>query len=269
MTAHPEPRSRRVAELALPHLPVALEERRRHLGSEVRDHVDPIGSGPLRPGRVPEPVPERRVWLLERLQDHRDLSIGVFRPPVVEHVAGQALEHDLEDLPVDLLGLQVVEVEEGHLVGHDPPPHPEVEPAPGELIEHAHLLDEPERVVERQAVHARPEPDAPGALGGRGQEDPGHRSQAERRRMVLGQVVGVEAGRVVLLEQPEAVLVEVRHRDVPAVEVVEDAQVHIPSRRLQGPAWPVWWRDRQVGYHGAVSQKDPRAGRERSQRDGL
>jgi len=26
---------------------------------------------------------------------------------VVEHVAGQALEHDLEDLPVDLLGLQV------------------------------------------------------------------------------------------------------------------------------------------------------------------
>ena len=154
---------------------------------------------------------------------------------MVEHVAGQALQDDLERLLVDLLGLQVVQIEERHLVRHDAAPHPEVEPAPREVIEHADLLDQPERVVERQAVHAGPETDAPGALGGRGQEDAGHGRQPERRRVVLGQVVGVEARRVVLLEQAQPVLVEIRHRHVAPVEVVEDAQVHVPSR---GP--PRW-----------------------------
>ena len=82
-----------------------------------------------------------------------------------------------------------------------PRPTPKSNRPAGELIEHADLLDEPERVVERQAVHAGAQADAPGALAGRGQEEAGHRGQAERRRVVLGQVVGVEAGRVVLLEQ--------------------------------------------------------------------
>ena len=154
---------------------------------------------------------------------------------MVEHVARQPLQDDLERLPVDLLGLEMVQVEERHLVGDDAAPHPEVEAAPREVIEHAHLLDQPERVVERQAVDAGPEADAPGALGGRGEEDAGHGRQAERRGVVLGQVVRVEARRVVLLEQAQPALVELGDRHVPPVEMVEDPEVHVPLRSLGAP----------------------------------
>ena len=44
--------------------------------------------------------------------------------------------------------------------------------------------------------------------------------------MVLGQVIGVEAGAVVGLDQLEPRLVIVPQRLRPAVEMVEDAEVH-------------------------------------------
>ncbi len=44
--------------------------------------------------------------------------------------------------------------------------------------------------------------------------------------MVLGQVIGGEAGRVVLFEKPEPALVELVQRHLPPVEVVEDPEIH-------------------------------------------
>src|SRR3989441_5427732 len=153
---------------------------------------------------------------------------------MVEHVGRESLQDDLECLPIDLFGLQVVQVEVRHLVGDDPPSHAEVEAPARELIEHADLFDEPERVVERQAVHARPQADAPGTLGGRGEEDAGHRRQPQRRRVVLGQVIRVEAGGVVLLQEAQPALVELVERRLPPVEMIEDPEVHycIPSGSL-------------------------------------
>jgi hypothetical protein len=101
---------------------------------------------------------------------------------MVQHLTGEPLEADLQRLPVDLLGLQVVEVEVRHLEGDDPPPDPEVEASARELVQHADLFDEPEGVIEGQAVHARPQADAPGPLAGRGQEDPRHRGQPWKGR---------------------------------------------------------------------------------------
>src|SRR5262249_24724045 len=76
----------------------------------------------------------------------------------------------------------------------------------------------------------------PRSWRGRGQEDAGHRRQAERRGVVLGQVIGGEAGIVVLLEQPEAALVELVERHFPLVEMVEDSHVHRSSNRWRHQA---------------------------------
>jgi hypothetical protein len=164
--------------------------------------------------------------LLEGTQDHRDFPVRVARAAMIEHLAGQPLEDDLQRLLVDLLGLQMVEIEVRHLVGHDPPSHPEIEAAAREMVQHAHLLDQPERIVEGQAVDARPEADAARALRRGGEEDAGHGREAERRRVVLGQVIG-RTGRVVSLEEAQAALVELVERHVPPVEMVEDPDVHV------------------------------------------
>jgi hypothetical protein len=81
-------------------------------------------------------------------------------------------------------------------------------------------------MVQRQHVDARAEAQAPGALGHGAEEDVLRRRQAvDRRRVVLGQVIRVEAGRVEALDlqQPlaiDAVQAQARHR----LDVVEDAE---------------------------------------------
>ena len=113
-----------------------------------------------------------------------------------------------------------------------PRPTPKSKRPAREVIEHADLLDQPQRVVERQAVDARAEPDTSGPLAGRRQEDAGHRRQAERRHVVLGQMVRGEARGVVLLEQLQPALVELVERHaLPAIEVIEDPQIHRASMR--------------------------------------
>jgi len=55
--------------------------------------------------------------------------------------------------------------------------------------------------MQGQDVHAWAESQAPRALGHRGQEDVLRRGQAmDRRGVVLGQMIGVEAGRVEALD---------------------------------------------------------------------
>ena len=44
--------------------------------------------------------------------------------------------------------------------------------------------------------------------------------------MMLGQVIGVEAGAVIGFDDPEAVLVILGERATAAVEVVENAEIH-------------------------------------------
>src|SRR5256885_4106309 len=174
---------------------------------------------------VPEPVPERRVRLLERSQHHRHLAVRVARPAVLEHLVRQPGQNHLERLAVDLLGLERVQVEVRHLVRHDAAPDAEVEAPARHLIEHADLLDQPQRIVERQAVDARPQADAPRALRGGGEEDARRRRHPERGGVVLGEMVRGEACRVVLLEQAQAARVVLVERHVAAAEVGEDSAV--------------------------------------------
>src|SRR4029077_19759267 len=94
------------------------------------------------------------------------------------------------------------------------------------------LVDQPQRVVERQQVDHRPESEAFGALCHRRQEQAGRRRVAAWRVVVLGQVIAVEAGAVVGLDQPEPLLEMTGERQAAVVEVVEDPEAHARPPRL-------------------------------------
>jgi hypothetical protein len=144
-----------------------------------------------------------------------------------------------------------MQVEVRHPYGTMPRP-PEVEAAAREMVQHAHLLDQPERIVEGQAVDARPEADAARALRRGGEEDAGHGREAERRRVMLGEVIRIEARRVVLLEQPQAALVVLGHGHVTPVEMVEDSQIHGAGKRTRKR---VWRSGRGLRYHDATIER--------------
>ena len=121
-------------------------------------------------------------------------------------VGGEALEQDLEGLVEALAPAVPVDLEEPDLDGRHARAHAELQPPVAEVVEHADLLDEPQRVVERQAVDERAEAQRRRALGRGGDEDARRRPVPERRAVVLGQVVGVEAGLLVALDEREALL---------------------------------------------------------------
>ena len=75
-------------------------------------------------------------------------------------------------------------------------PDPEHQPPAAHVIEHANFFVEPQRVVQRQHIDQRAEADAARALSERGEEHARARHGAKRRRMVLGEVIAVEARRV-------------------------------------------------------------------------
>ena len=54
-----------------------------------------------------------------------------------------------------------------------PRPTPELEASAAQLVEHADLLDQPQRMVQRQRVDQRAEAQVPRALGHRGEENLG------------------------------------------------------------------------------------------------
>ena len=91
----------------------------------------------------------------------------------------------------------------------------EQEPAAAHLVEHADFFGQPQRMIERQRVDQRAEMQPLGALRDR-RKDARRRGHPERREMVLGAMIAVEAGTVVGLDQLEAVLVEIRQRQVAA-----------------------------------------------------
>src|SRR6266702_2565436 len=122
-----------------------------------------------------------------------------------------------------------MQVEVRHLVRHDAAAHAEVEASVREMVEHAHLFDEAQRIVEGQAVHAGAETDASRPLARRGEEDPGHGRQSEGRGVVFGEMVGVEAGGIALLQQPQPAFVELLERRLPPVEMIEDPELHRSS----------------------------------------
>ena len=221
---------RRAAPGLAPRRAVGVGDRpgaRRRL---VADDVGPVGGRPGHGVRPAQAVPERRMGLLRRAQHHRHVCGPVIFALEAEIAArrgvGQPLQDEIETFPVHCRGLGRIEIEERDLDRRDAAPDAEIEPPAAHPVEHADLLDQAQRRVKRQAIDRRPEAQAPCALGDRGEEHARRRRHAERRAVMLGQVIAVEAGAVVQLEQPQPVLVEVRQRAGAPVQMVENADAH-------------------------------------------
>ena len=79
----------------------------------------------------------------------------------------------------------------------------DLHPAAAHVVEHADLLGQTQRMVERRHVDHGPELQTPRALRDGGKIDVGGRRPAERRAVVLGDVVGIEAQSVQRLDDPQ------------------------------------------------------------------
>jgi len=102
------------------------------------------------------------------------------------------------------------------------------------IFDHAH------RVVQRQRIDHRPETQALGALRDRRHEDARARGHAERRRVMLGQVVAEEPGGFRLSQELQPILVKLTELAVlPPIDPVEDSELGIrhgpPRSRIVAP----------------------------------
>src|SRR5262245_57462492 len=116
-------------------------------------------------------VPERRIGLLQRPQVHRQVLEAVEATRVGQAVVAEALADDGERLDVARvvrLGVRLLAPE--IRFHHAAAAHADLQPAVAQVVEHADLFDQAERMVERQHVDARAEAQAPRALGHRTQE---------------------------------------------------------------------------------------------------
>ena len=144
-----------------------------------------------------------------------------------QRLAGQPGEDDVERLDVHRVRLVVLDAEIGNLEGRDALADADLEPAAAHLVEHADLFDQAQRIVKRQGIDQRAEAQSLGALRHRREEYARRRRHAERRRVVLRQVIGVEAGAVIRLDQLQAALIERAERLVAPVEMIENAEVEL------------------------------------------
>ena len=112
-------------------------------------------------------------------------------------------------------------------------PDPEHQPAAAHPVEHADFLVQPQRMVQRQHIDQRAHPQLLGALEGGGQEYAGAGGKAERRGVVLGQVIAGKSCPLDQFDQPQPAFEErVRCRAV-VVQVVENSEfehVWLPAR---------------------------------------
>ena len=102
----------------------------------------------------------------------------------------------------------------------------EFEATAAEMVEHAHLLRQPQRVVGGQQIDQRAEPEAAGALGEGGDENAGRGRGAERRRVVFAHVIAVKAELVIERCEAQTMLILLGERQAAAVILVEDAELH-------------------------------------------
>ena len=91
-------------------------------------------------------------------EQHRDILEIVVLAFEGEFVRRQPLHQQLKGLVIDALRLAEVETVEFGLERRHAAADAEFEPAVAHLIEHADFFDQPDRMIERQQIDQRPEP---------------------------------------------------------------------------------------------------------------
>src|SRR6516225_2099582 len=174
---------------------------------------------------------------LQRPQDHRHVVKLVMLALERQLVAGEALQDEFEGLVINLAGLREVEAVSARLERRDAAPDAELEAPAADLIEHADFLDQAQRMIERQEVDEGAEAQRLGALRHGREEQPGRGGAAERRRMMLGEVIAVDAAAVIGFDQLEPIGVELPKWPARIVHVVEYTEFHasVPRKPLPPP----------------------------------
>ncbi len=93
-------------------------------------------------------------------------------------------------------------------------------------------------MVERQAVDHRPEAKILRTLCNSRQEDAGRCCHAEWREVMFGDVIAVEAGAIIGLDDLQSVFVKLAQRQVAAIDMVENSNLQ-HGRFLK---WLPLWR---------------------------
>ena len=104
-------------------------------------------------------------------------------------------------------------------------------------------------MAQGQDVDQRAQAQTLGALGDGRQQDTRRRRHAERRRVMFGDMIGVEAAAVVDLGQFEPAFVELRKARIATVDVVEDSEFHVlfPCWKRRLPPMDVGARSALLG----------------------
>jgi hypothetical protein len=83
-----------------------------------------------------------------------------------------------------------------------------------------------QRMMEWKGIDQRPEPQTLRALSDRGEENAGRGGKAERRRVVLGGMIRIEAATIVGFDDLQPLLVKLVQGPIIAVQVIENADFH-------------------------------------------
>src|SRR5262249_29182562 len=195
----------------------------------------------------------------------RDVLEGEAVAAVVDALLREALVEHVQYVLV--VGARLLEIDAVGVELHrrNAAPHADVEAAAAEMIEHAELFQQPERMVEGKEIGQRAEPDAPRFARGGGQKYARRRRHRQRRRVMLGEVVTVKAGGLGRLQQGEPVLVGLLQRLPARVDVIEDAEFHVAFPPTLGRNfWPEPMPAKPKPSIGAPRRLNPSRERRRS-----
>ena len=226
-------RRRAVAEL-FPLRAIAVADRARSRRRPERNDVDRVRRRPGDRFGVRRAVPERRVRPLHRLRLHDVVLVFVIRALEVHDVLAEGAHQHRESLVIHLGRVRRIDTETCVLEQRAAAPDADHQPPARQMVEHADLLVEPERMVERQHIDQRPEPQRLRARDRCGEENAWARRHAERRRMVLGKVIAGEALGLDQRDEVEPGFEEIAEDAAVRVEMVEDAELHARSFRPAG-----------------------------------
>src|SRR5262252_1459686 len=109
-----------------------------------------LEGGPIGGIRRQYAIPKRRMRPLYRLQDHRHLLEIIELAAEGQLIARQALLDHTQGLGKLARPVGRIDAEEADFERRNAAAHPQLEPSTAQLVEHADLFDEPDRMIERQ-----------------------------------------------------------------------------------------------------------------------
>ena len=200
------------------------------------DDIDPVLRRPSRALRHRDRVPQRRVWKLRRLHIDRHVLELIVLAAKIHLGLRQRLHDDGIGLDIHRLRLVRIDAEIVQFMRRRAAADADLDPALAQMIQHADFFGKPQRMMRRQHVDQRAEPQAFGTLRHRRQKHAGRWRQIERRRMVLAHVVGAEPGAIVELDQLQPIFILFGERIRPMVVLIEDPELHGTTPSTSFPA---------------------------------